>query len=135
MARHRFPATFSPKKIAKLIRSGILQNARFAAAVLVRGAKRGRKVDQHLEIRTDVLFPSLYQIRQQGRFATPVAFATAHVAALFVKHFPRDASGVYPPEAMPLETRRAILAGIRAHGIRVTHKTSILKRHEDEEEF
>src|SRR5437870_10192976 len=34
MARHRFPQTFSPKRIAKLIRQGILQNARFAAAVL-----------------------------------------------------------------------------------------------------
>ncbi|HUI74478.1 MAG TPA: saccharopine dehydrogenase NADP-binding domain-containing protein [Candidatus Acidoferrum sp.] len=135
MAMHRFPATFSPRKIAKLIRSGILQNARFAAAVLVRGVKHGRKSDQSLQVRSDVLFPSLYQIRQQGRFATPVAYATAHVAALFVKHFPRDLAGVHPPEALPLEARRAILAGLRAHGIGITHRIATLRRHEDEEEF
>src|SRR5438270_5984209 len=31
-----------------------------------------------------------YQIRQQGRLTTPVAYATAHVAALFVRFFPRE---------------------------------------------
>src|SRR5712671_8093871 len=41
MARRRFPETASPRAIAKLIRQGILQNARFAAAVLVRGVQRG----------------------------------------------------------------------------------------------
>jgi Saccharopine dehydrogenase NADP binding domain len=135
MAKHRFPATFSPRKIARLIRHGILQNARFAAAVLVRGVKRGRKTDQHLLVRTDVLFPSLYQIRRQGHFTTPVAYATAHVAALFVKHFPRELAGVYAPESLPAETRRAILSGIRGHGIRITQKVSKLKRHDEEEEF
>src|SRR5207244_778381 len=34
MARRHFPATPSPRMIAKLIRQGVLQNARFAAAVL-----------------------------------------------------------------------------------------------------
>src|SRR5438874_7904166 len=79
MARQRFPQTFSPKRIAKLIRQGILQNARFAAAVLVTGVKHGKKEDQHLLIRSDCMFPTLYQIRQQGRFTTPIAYATAHI--------------------------------------------------------
>ncbi|HUL16250.1 MAG TPA: saccharopine dehydrogenase NADP-binding domain-containing protein [Terriglobales bacterium] len=135
MAKHRFPATFTPRKIAKLIRSGILQNARFAAAVLVEGVKSGTKGDRRVQVRSDVLFPSLYQIRQQGRFATPVAYATAHVAALFVKHFPRDLGGVRPPEALPLHARRAILAGLRAHGINITHRIAALRQHEDEEEL
>src|SRR6202451_2894964 len=56
IVRQRFPETSSPRMIAKLIRQGILQNARFAAAVLVRGVKRGRKEDQHLLIRTDCTF-------------------------------------------------------------------------------
>src|ERR1700682_1906281 len=86
MTRHRFPQTSSPRMIAKLIRQGILQNARFAAAVLVKGVKRGKKEDQHLLIRSDCTFPTLYQIRQQGRYTTPVAYATAHVAALFIKY-------------------------------------------------
>src|ERR1700687_4994846 len=37
MARRRFPETSSPRAIAKLIRQGVLQNARFAAGVLLRG--------------------------------------------------------------------------------------------------
>jgi saccharopine dehydrogenase-like NADP-dependent oxidoreductase len=136
IVRQRFPETSSPRKIAKLIRQGVLQNARFAAALLVSGVKRGKKEDQHLLIRTDCLFPTLYQIRQQGRYTTPVAYATAHVAALFIKYFPRDLAGVFAPETLPVETRRAIVAGIRAGGVKITHKTSILKREgENDEEF
>lgn len=121
--------------IAKLIRQGVLQNARFAAAVLVRGVKRGAKEDQTLLIRSDCTFPTLYQIRQQGRFTTPVAYATAHVAALFIKLFPRELTGVFAPEMLPAETRRGILSGIRNHNIRITHKITELKlKSEDEQE-
>jgi len=136
MARHHFPQTSSPRMIAKLIRQGILQNARFAAAVLVKGVKRGKKEDQHLLMRSDCTFPTLYQIRQQGRYTTPVAYATAHIAALFIKYLPRDLAGVFAPEMLPAETRRAILAGIRNHNIRVKHKTTVLRHNsEDDEEF
>jgi saccharopine dehydrogenase-like NADP-dependent oxidoreductase len=134
MTRQRFPQTSSPRMIAKLIRQGVLQNARFAAAVLVQGMKRGKKEDQRLLIRSDCTFPTLYQIRQQGRFTTPVAYATAHVAALFIKFFPRDLPGVFAPEMLPAETRRAILSGIRNHSIRITHKTTVLKHRGEEEE-
>jgi saccharopine dehydrogenase (NAD+, L-lysine forming) len=136
MARHRFPQTFSPKRIAKVIRQGILQNARFAAAVLVEGVKHGKTADEHLLIRSDCMFPTLYQIRQQGRFTTPVAYATAHVAALFIKLFPREPAGVFAPEMLPDETRRAILSGIRNNSIRITHKITVLKNSgEEDEEF
>jgi len=134
MTRQRFPQTSSPRMIAKLIRQGVLQNARFAAAVLVQGMKRGKKEDQRLLIRSDCTFPTLYQIRQQGRFTTPVAYATAHVAALFIKFFPRDLPGVFAPEMLPAETRRAILSGIRNHSIRITHKTTMLKHRGEEDE-
>jgi saccharopine dehydrogenase (NAD+, L-lysine forming) len=137
IVRQRFPQTSSPRMIARLIRQGILQNARFAAAILVRGVKRGRgkKEDQNLLIRTDCIFPTLYQIRQQGLYTTPVAYATAHVAALFIKSFPRHATGVFAPEALPLETRRAIVAGIRAHNVKITHKTTVLKPNSDDEDL
>lgn len=136
MGRQHFPETSSPRKIAKLIRQGILQNARFAAAVLVRGVKRRARHDRKLLIRSDCIFPTLYQIRQQGRYTTPVAYATAHAAALFIKDFPRDSAGVFAPEQLPLEVRRAILAGIRKHNVKITHKTTVLKlAAEDEEEF
>jgi len=136
MARHHFPQTSSPRMIAKLIRQGILQNARFAAATLVKGMKRGKKEDQQLLMRSDCTLPTLYQIRQQGRYTTPVAYATAHIAALFIKYLPRDLAGVFAPEMLPAETRRAILAGIRNHNLRVKHKTTVLRHNsEDEEEF
>jgi hypothetical protein len=134
MARSHFPETSSPRAIAKLIRQGVLQNARFAAAVLVQGVQRGSKEDVHILIRSDVLFPSLYTIRRQGRFATPVAFATAHVAAQFVKFFPKDESGVFAPETLPIETRREILAGVRSQGLKILHKVTILKSTSDDEE-
>jgi hypothetical protein len=136
IVRHRFPQTSSPRMIANLIRQGVLQNARFSAAVLVRGVKRGAKEDQRLLIRTDAIFPTLYQIRQQGRYTTPVAYATAHVAALFIKYFPRESAGVFAPEMLPLEIRRAIIAGIRSHSVKITHKTTPIKQiSENAEEF
>jgi hypothetical protein len=135
MARRQFPETASPRAIAKLIRQGVLQNARFAAAVLVRGVQRGSKEDVHVLIRSDMLFPSLYTIRRRGLFTTPVAFATAHVAAQFVKNFPREDSGVFAPESLPLDIRREILAGVRSQGLKILHKVTILKTSQDEEEI
>src|SRR5580692_10068060 len=129
IVRQRFPQTSSPRAIAKLIRQGVLQNARFAAAVLVRGLKhgKGKNEDEHLLVRTDCHFPTLYQIRQQDLYTTPVAYATAHVAALFIKNFPRDPKGVFAPESLPPDTRRAIIAGIRNNKVKITQKTTKLK--------
>jgi hypothetical protein len=112
-----------------------LQNARFAASVLVRGVNHGPKKDEYFVLRSDALFPTLYQIRQQGLFTTAVAYGTAHVAAQFIKFFPRDLEGVFAPEQLPLEVRRAILTGVRKHGIKLTHKTTLLKPPEDDEEI
>src|ERR1700723_2046957 len=129
IVRQRFPQTSSPRAIAKLSRQGILQNARFAAAVLVRGVKhgKGKNEDEHLLIRTDCHFPTLYQIRQQDLYTTPVAYATAHVAALFIKNFQRDLTGVFAPETLPPDTRRAIIAGIRNNKVKITQKITKLK--------
>ena len=62
-------------------------------------------------LRWDASFPTLYHIRQRGLISTPIAYATAHLAAIFIKHFPRDLAGVIGPESLPAETRRDILAG------------------------
>ena len=102
--------------------------------MLVRGLKRGRKEDELLLVRTDTAFPTLYQIRRQGRFTTPVAYATAHVAALFVKNFPTELEGVFAPEMLPAEVRRAILSGVRKHGVKTTHKVSVLRPAEEEDD-
>src|ERR1700730_13306791 len=54
--RKRFPKTLTPKGVARMIRRGVLENARFAATVLVRGVKD----DQPLLLRYDVSFPTLF---------------------------------------------------------------------------
>jgi saccharopine dehydrogenase (NAD+, L-lysine-forming) len=127
----RFPRTPTPRQVAKLIRRGILQNARFAAAVVVRGIKQERPI----EVRYDALFPSLYQIRQRGATLSPIAYATAHMAALFIKHFPRESAGVFPPGAIPGEDRQAILRDLPSRGIRLAVKVTRKKPSEDEEEL
>ncbi len=127
----RFPRTPTPRHVARLIRRGVLQNARFAAAVLVRGVKK----EQPVLIRWDAEFLSLYQIRLRGMASTPVAWATAHLASLFVKHFPREEAGVFPPEALPAEIRQKILADAKSREIRISMKVTKLKRPEEDEEF
>jgi saccharopine dehydrogenase (NAD+, L-lysine forming) len=127
----RFPKTPSPRQVARLIRRGKLQNARFAAAVILRGMKQ----DQPLEVRYDALFPSLYQIRQRGLALSPVSYATAQLAALFVRNFPRDSAGVFPPGAIPLESRQAIFRDLKSRDIRVTMKITKKKPPDDEEDF
>lgn len=128
-AAKRFPQTPTPRQVAKLIAGGVLYHARFAAAVLV----RGRKGEQRAVVRWDVAFPSLHQIRRLEMHASPIAWATAHLAALFVKHFPRELPGVHPPEALPGNTRQAILAGARACGIRITRRITWLKLPDEED--
>ena len=127
----RFPKTPSPRQVARLIRQGKLQNARFAAAVTVRGLKH----DRPMEIRYDVQFPSLYQIRQRGLALSPVSYATAQVASLFIKHFPRETAGVFPPGAIPLENRQAILRDVKARDIRLMVKITREKASDEEDEF
>jgi hypothetical protein len=114
-----------------MIRSGKLQNARFAAAVIVRGAKQ----DSPVEVRFDAAFPSLYQIRLRGLTISPISYATAHMASLFIKHFPRDSAGVFPPGAIPLENRQAIFKDLKSRGILLTSKLVKRKPAEDEDEL
>ena len=131
MVASRFPKTPTPRQVARLIRSGRLQNARFAAAVVVRGIKQ----DRHIEIRFDASFPSLYQIRQRGLALSPISYATAQMASLFIKHFPRESAGVFPPGAIPLENRQAIVKDMKTRGIHLGMKITKKKPAEDEDEF
>ncbi len=128
-AAKRFPQTPTPHQMARLVSRGILYQARFAAAVMV----RGRMGERRAVIRWGAAFPSLHQIRRREMQTSPIAWATAHVAALFVKHFPRELPGVHPPEALPAKTRQAILAGARAYGIRIARRLTLLKPLDDEE--
>ena len=111
----------------RLVRRGRLSNARFAAAVLVRGVKD----EQPTLVRWDVAVPSLYQIHREGLHGSPVAWATATMTALFVKYFPREEKGVFAPEQLPAEIRRDILAGARERGIRITLRTRTFKKDEE----
>ena len=125
----RFPQTPTPRQVARLVARGTLYHARFAAAVVA----LGHKGERHAVIRWDASFPTLHQIRRREVYTSPIAWATAHMAALFVKHFPRGLPGVHPPEALPARTRQAILSGARAYGIRIGMRISLLKPLDDEE--
>ena len=98
-------------------------------------ARHVRK-EQPLEIRWDVTFPTLYQIRMRGLGVTPVTYATAQMAALFVRHFPREPArrlcagipaGRSPPGRAP--------NGARARGFRITMKIRPGKPPLDEDEW
>ena len=65
--------------------------------------------------------------------STPIAYATAQLAALFIRHFPRDLAGVIGPSTLPAAVRRAILAEARAHDFRIQLKVTRLKRDEEDE--
>lgn len=126
----RFPATPTPRVLTRLVRRGFLRNARFAEAVLVHGRTHGRP----MLIRWDATFPSLVELRRRGLFCSPIAWATAQLTAIFVKHFPRQLSGVHVPEALPATLRRRILSDVRSRGVRLTKKVIRLKPSEEPEE-
>ena len=90
------------------------------AAVVVDGIKN----DHRMTIRWDATMPSLYLLYRQGESRSPIAWATARMAALFVKHFPCRLTGVHAPEALPQEVRRAILRDARARGFRITRRVA-----------
>jgi hypothetical protein len=119
----RFPQTSTPRQLARLLAGGTLYHARFAASVVV----NGHLDDRHVVLRWDASFPSLHQIRRREVYTSPIAWATAHMAALFVKHFPRTVPGVHPPESLPVKVRQSILSGAAAHGVRVSRKLTRLK--------
>ncbi len=112
----RFPRTPSPGSVDRLIRRGVLRNARFAAAVVVEGVKSGRP----MTLRWDATMPSLVQLHRRGQLITPIAWATAHMMALFIKHFPRELFGVQTPETLPASIRRAIVQDARRRGFKIT---------------
>ena len=119
----RFPATVAPPAIVKLVREGVLRNARFAVAVSVYGSRRARPC----RVRWDAQFPSLFELRQRTLAYSPIAWGTAHLMSMFVKYMPRDLLGVHVPEALPASTRRAILHGARLIGIRAKRTITYLK--------
>jgi len=119
----RFPATASPHTMIRMVQGGILHNARFAVAVLVYGYKRVRPC----LIRWDARFPSLFALRRRKLAYSPIAWSTAHLVTMFVKHMPRGLVGVQVPEALPAHTRRAILHDTSSNGIRIRRTVTTWK--------
>ena len=118
IAAARFPATPTPRLISRLVRGGLLRNARFAGAVLIRGRMHGRQ----MLVRWDATFPSLVDLRRRGLSCSPIAWANAQLASIFVKHFPRQRTGVVTPESLPATVLKGILRDVRSRGIRLTKK-------------
>jgi hypothetical protein len=123
----QFPATPTPHLMTKLVRQGILQNARFGISVLVYG-----QASRHpMLIRWDANFPSLYDLFRRELLYSPIAWATAHMTAIFVKHFPQHTPGVLSPEALPASIQSKVLAAARSRGIRLSKRVIRLKTLEE----
>lgn len=123
-SNRRFPDTASPAQVAELMRSGQLRNARFAACVSVIGRRDRRRLERH----RCCVFPSLWQLHRSGIAGTPIAFASAHCAAVFIEYFPKYLAGVYPPEGLSAKVRASILRGMRRRGFRIQQETIISGR-------
>ncbi len=121
-----FPDTLEPAELDRLVRRGAVHKARFARCVVVTGNNGGL----HFELRNCCVFPSLLRLRRRGIDATPVAFAAAESALLFVRHFPAQMNGVHAPEGLPMSVRGAILRDLEAAGCRITTRTRRLSRTE-----
>lgn len=119
VTRH-FPDTVSPPEVAELMRRGQLRNARFAACVSVIGRRNRKRLERH----RCCVFPSLWQLRRSGMTVTPIAFASAQSAAVFIEHFPTQLTGVYPPEGLSAGVRAAILRGMRRRGFQIRRGTT-----------
>ncbi len=115
----RFPDTASPMELADLMRRRQLRNARFAACVSVTGTRDGRRLECH----RCCVFPSLWQLRRNRMPGTPIAFASAQSAAVFIEHFPKHLAGVYPPEALSAKVRGTLLRAMRRRGFRIQRQT------------
>ncbi len=118
-----FMRTPTPRTVHRLMKRGLLHNAHFAASVVVEGVKRERPTT----VRWDVMIPSLFQLRRQGLLSSPIAWATAQMAALFLKHFPRESCEVLSPESLPCKVRQAILRDARAHGFSIAKRVTSRK--------
>lgn len=114
----QFPRTPTPGTVDRLFLGRVLRNARFAVAVVVEGIKHAHPTT----VRWDAAIPSLYQLHRRGQLCTPIAWATAQMTALFVKHFPYGEYGVSPPESLPPQIRRAVLRDARARGIAIVKR-------------
>ncbi|MCP9456022.1 MAG: hypothetical protein NNA18_07955 [Nitrospira sp.] len=66
--------------------------------------------------------PSLRQLHRKTGLWSPIAWATAQTASLFIKHFPRDCFGVQTPKALPREVRQAIVRDAQARGFRIVKR-------------
>ena len=127
IAAARFPATPSPRLISRLVRAGLLRNARFAGVVLIYGRMHGRQ----MLVRWDATFPSLVDLRHRGLSCSPIAWANAQLASIFVKHLPRQHTGVITPESLPAAVLKSILRDVRSRGIRLTKKAIPQKRSQE----
>lgn len=113
-SKQRFPATVIPAEIAGLMRKRTLRNAGFAVAVSVVG-RTGHRWSEHRRV---CVFPNLSQLRRRRLLTTPIAYAAAECAAVFIKHWPKQLAGVLPPEALSLTIRQQIIEDLRRKGFR-----------------
>ncbi len=128
----RFPKTPSPRQVARMIRQGKLQNARFAAAVIVRGDEAG-PADRN-SLRRNLPFALSNPPARPGSLAGLLRHGTDGFAVhqTFSARFGRSFSSRRDPTGEPAsDLQRPESRAESAVTMKITKK----KPSEDEEEF
>lgn len=110
------PKVPSPAELRALVKKGSVRNAWLVASVEVDGAVRGRTVTRVAH----AAFPDLRAVMRRHPGATYVAHPTAACAAAFSRIIPTlQRRGAFPPEALDVAARRAVLADVARAGITI----------------
>lgn len=108
------PKTLPPGEIAKKVRQGIIQEAKFGIVVEAVGKKKGKRATA----RSHVMFPGIREIAKKLSGATYISWPTGVCAYAFVKALMKTKrKGTFPPECLDGGEREKVIASLKAAGV------------------
>jgi hypothetical protein len=111
----------TPMEMRRLVREGVVRDARLIVSVEARGKRRRGSGP----IVAHAVFPDIRSIMRRAPGATYIGYPTAICAAAFVSILPLvRKSGVLPPEALGKEARRSIIAELKRKGVTFKYRGS-----------
>ena len=115
------PKVPTPEEMRRFIKSGVIENARFALVVEAEGKQAGRRI----VIKNSAIFPDLKHLDKKFFGATYISYPTGTAAYAFAKIIPKITSyGVFPPEALRAEERKEVLRELESKDIIINESYS-----------
>lgn len=115
------PKVPTPEEMRRFIKSGTIENARFALVVEVEGKQAGRKII----IKNSAIFPDLKHLDKKFFGATYISFPTGTAAYAFSKIVPKIKTyGVFPAEVLKADFRKEVLVELESHVITINESYS-----------